>query len=200
YPSGAELQGSVAGSLPYFYRNAAGGANSTDPMGGLNMPGLRQALSCTFDKGAQQLDDRLFTNNALLISERSVSDHMSRLASTDAGATGFAQLVDNYRAVVAGINAQQELLSSGKGAWMHQAQFSLGPVYDRTMVHAAQNPLLGADLVARDRDRSSTAFQAFKSEMALRFGGPDGGVVWLDKDARFSVAPARLALRDSLAG
>jgi type VI secretion system protein ImpL len=200
YAFGAELQGNVSGSLPYFYRNTVvDGVHSTEAVIGLNMPVLRQALSCTFDKGAQQLDDRLFTNNALLSSERSVSDHLTRLAGTDAGASDFPQLVGNYRAVVTGINAQQELLASGKGAWMHQAQFSLGPVYDRTMARAAQSPLLGADLVAHARDRSSSAFQAFRSEMALRFGGPDGGVIWLDKDAHYAVAPARLALRDSLA-
>lgn len=200
YAFGAELQGDVSGSLPYFYRNSVSdGPHPTDAVVGLNMPVLRQALSCTFDKGAQQLDDRLFTSNALLTSERSVSDHLTSLAGTDAAATDLAQIIGNYRAIVAGISTQQELLASGKGDWMHRVQFSLGPVYDRTMTRAVQSPLLGPDLVAHVRDRSSTAFQTFRSELALRFGGADGGVVWLDKDAHFAVSPARVALRDSLA-
>jgi type VI secretion system protein ImpL len=199
YAFGAELQGNVAGSLPYFYRDAQhAGAYAADGVGGIELPAVQQALRCTFDKGARQLDDAMFTANPLLAVERSVTAHLGNLSDADASVADFAQITGDYRAVVAGIDMQQDLLAAGKGGWMRQPQFTPGPVYDRTFARAAQNDLLGPDLVGRLRDRSGTAFRAFRSELALRFGGDDGGIVWVDKDARYAVSPARLALRDSL--
>lgn len=201
YALGTELQGNVSGSLPYFYRDQGGrGEYSATAIGGLDMATLQQTLRCAFDKGSQQLDDRLFVNNPLLASERSVVEHVNMLSVTDASLGDFAQLTGNYRSVVTGINAQQELLAAGKGGWIRQAQFTPGPVYDRVFERATQNRLLGADTVARLRGRSDVAFQGFKSDLARRVGGADSGIVWVDKDARFAVSPERMALRDSLTG
>lgn len=201
YAFGVELQGNVAGSLRYFYRDASrrGGAYSADGTGGLNTPAIREAVRCTFDKGAQQLDAQMFTANPLLTAERAVTAQIDALSVGSIGLGDFAQTDGSYQAIVSGIDTQQRLLASGKAGWMHQAQFNPGPVWERTFVRATQNRLLGADLVAQTRERSATAFQAFTSEMAQRFGGPDGAIVWVDKDARYAVSPARLALRDGLA-
>ena len=201
YAFGVELQGNVAGSLRYFYRDASrtGGAYSSDGTGGLNVPVIREAVRCTFDKGAQQLDAQMFTANPLLTAERAVTSQLDALSVGSAGLGDFGQTSDSYRTIVSGIDTQQRLLASGKAGWMHQTQFNPGPVWERTFTRATQNRLLGADLVAQTRARSATAFQTFASEMAQRFGGPDGAVVWVDKDARYAVSPARLALRDGLA-
>ncbi|MBU6489943.1 MAG: type VI secretion protein IcmF, partial [Burkholderiales bacterium] len=201
YAFGVELQGNVAGSLRYFYRDASrrGGAYSADGTGGLNTPVIREAVRCTFDKGAQQLDAQMFTGNPLLTAERAVTAQIDALSVGGVGLGDFAQTDGSYQAIVSGIDTQQRLLASGKAGWMHQAQFNPGPVWERTFGRATQNRLLGADLVAQTRERSATAFQAFTSEMAQRFGGPDGAIVWVDKDARYAVSPARLALRDGLA-
>jgi type VI secretion system protein ImpL len=200
YAFGVELQGNVAGSLRYFYRDASrrGGAYTADGTGGLNVPVIREAVRCTFDKGAQQLDAQMFTANPLLTADRAVATAIDALSVGSVGLGDFGQTSQNYRAIVAGVDTQQRLLASGKASWMHQAQFNPGPVWERAFLRAAQNRLLGADLVAQTRERSATAFQAFSSEMAQRFGGPDGAIVWVDKDARYAVSPARLALRDGL--
>ncbi len=201
YAFGTELQGNVAGSLRYFYRDASrdGQAYAADGTGGLNLPVIREAVRCTFDKGAQQLDTQMFTANPLLAAERTVTAQIDALSVGSVGLGDFAQTSGSYRAIVSGVDNQQNLLAGGKAGWMHQALFNPGPVWERTFVRATQDGLLGADLVARLRERSATAFQGFSSEMAQRFGGPDGGIVWLDKDARYAVSPARLALRDGLA-
>ncbi|WP_116135480.1 type VI secretion system protein [Trinickia diaoshuihuensis] len=201
YAFGAELQGNVAGSLRYFYRDASsrGDAYTADRTGGLNVPVISQAVRCTFDKGAQQLDAQMFAANPLLAAERTVTGEIDALSVGSVGLGDFAQTSGSYRAIVSGIDMQQTLLASGKAGWMHQTQFNPGPVWDRMYIRAAQNRLLGADLVARLRERSGTAFEVFSTEMAQRFGGPDGGVIWVDKDARYVVSPARLALRDGLA-
>jgi type VI secretion system protein ImpL len=199
YAFGTELQGNVAASLPYFYRNdRRAGAYAADGTGGINLQTVQQALRCSFDKGAQQVDDALFASNPLLAAERSIGTHLNTLSVADANSADFTQMQANYRAIVAGIGAQQDLLASGKGAWMRQTQFAPGPVYERTFARAAQSRLLGPDLVAHTRERSGSAFQAFRSELALRVGGPDSGIVWTDKGARYDVSPERLALRDGL--
>lgn len=199
YAFGTELQGNVAASLPYFYRNGGhGGAYAADAIGGINLPAVQQALRCSFDKGAQQVDDALFASNPLLAAERSITTHLNTLSVADANAADFTQVQANYRAIVAGIGAEQDLLASGKGGWMRQPQFAPGPVYERTFARAAQSRLLGPDLVARSRERSASAFQAFRGEFALRVGAPDSGIVWTDKGARYDVSPERLALRDGL--
>ncbi|RKF46716.1 type VI secretion system protein [Paraburkholderia fungorum] len=199
YAFGAELQGNVAGSLPYFYRDPdRSDAYAVDGVGGINLPIVQQALRCTFDKGAQQLDEAIFAGNPLLNSERAVVSHLGNLSVTETNEAVFAQLTGDYRAIAAAIGTQQDLLASGKGGWIRQTQFVPGPVYDRTFARAAQSRLLGPDSVARVRSRSGNAYLAFRSELALRFGGADAGIVWIDKDARYAVSPARLALRDGL--
>lgn len=196
YALGAELQGSVSGSLPYFYREQNGTAAARTS--GIDLGPVQQALRCTLDKGARQVDSGLFTNNPLLVAERTVTDNLNTLSVSDAGASDFTRLTAGYRAIVAGIDAQRDLLASGKGSWLHQAQFRPGPAYDRTLLRVAQNRLLGADLAAQIRQRDDTGFQAFRSELALRFGGTNSGIVWVDKDARYSISPDRAAMRDGL--
>jgi type VI secretion system protein ImpL len=200
YALGADLQGSVAGSVPYFYRDQDGRSVTGNGSVGVDLAAVQQALRCTLDKGAQQLDLAMFAGNPLLVAERAISDQMSSLTVADSGAGDFTKITDGYRAVVAGIDAQRDLLASGKGGWIHQTQFTPGPTYDRTLARVAQNRLLGADLAAQIRQRDDTAFQAFRSEFALRFGSADSGIVWVDKDARYTIAPGRAALRDGLAG
>ncbi|WP_233805325.1 type VI secretion system protein [Paraburkholderia sp. HP33-1] len=199
YAFGADLQGNLAGSLPYFYRDPdRSDAYAADGAGGIDLPVVQQALRCTFDKGAQQLDDGLFAGSPLLNTERSIVSHLGNLSVTDNNGADFTQLTGDYRAIAAGIGTQQDLLASGKGGWMRQTQFVPGPVHDGTFARAAESRLLGPDLVARVRARSGNAYQAFRSELALRFGGADAGVVWVNKEARYAVSPARLALRDGL--
>ena len=199
YALGAELQGDVSGSVRYFYRRQGGRDVYANGAAGANIAAVQQALRCTLDKGAQQLDAGLFTNNPLLAAERSINDHLNSLSLADGGAGDFTRIADGYRAIVSGVDTQRDLLASGKGGWLHQAQFTPGPGYERTLAHVAQNRLLGADQAAQIRQRDDAAFQAFRSDLALHFGGADSGVVWSDKDARYTVSPARAALRDGLA-
>ncbi|MDE1180922.1 type VI secretion system protein [Paraburkholderia sp.] len=199
YAFGVELQGNVAASLPYFYRNARhGGAYAADGTGGINLQTVQQALRCSFDKGAQQVDDALFNANPLLAAEHSVTSHLNALSVADAGSMDFATVSGNLRGIVAAIGTQQDLLASGKGGWMRQSQFVPGPFYDRAFAHAAQSRLLGPDAAGHARERANSGFQALRSQLAMSFGGAGSGIVWNDKGARYDVAPERVALRDGL--
>ncbi|MFJ4293255.1 type VI secretion protein IcmF/TssM N-terminal domain-containing protein [Cupriavidus sp. NPDC089707] len=204
YALGAELQGDVSASLPFFQREPGTGRGAASlATGGRALTALVPPLRCTFDKGARQLDDRLFNNNPLLVAERAVRSGLDSLTGgLNTGlntGSGFSRILADYRGIVGAIGTQQELLASGKGGWIKQPQFAAGTVYERTLALAAQNRLLGEDLVARARARSESGFQAFTGELAQRFSGPDSGIAWQDKDGRFAVTPERLALRDRLA-
>lgn len=200
YALGAELQGDVSASLPYFRREPgkARGAASL-ATGGRALTALVPPLRCSFDKGARQLDERLFHNNPLLVAERAVRSSLDGLDGAASAGGGFSRVLADYRGIVSAIGTQQELLAGGKGGWMRQPQFAAGTVYERTLALAAQNRLLGEDVVASARARSESGFQAFTGELAQRFSGPDSGIAWQEKEGRYAVTPERLALRERLA-
>ncbi|AQV98967.1 type VI secretion protein IcmF [Cupriavidus necator] len=200
YALGAELQGDVSASLPYFQREPGKGRGAASlATGSRALTALVPPLRCTFDKGARQLDDRLFNNNPLLVAERAVRSSLDGLTGAASAGAGFSRVLADYRGIVGAIGTQQELLAAGKGGWIRQPQFAAGTIYERTLTLATQNRLLGEDVAARVRARSESGFQAFTGELAQRFSGPDSGIAWQDKDGRYVVTPERLALRDRLA-
>ncbi len=200
YALGADLQGDLGNVLPYFGRshdrNVAYRTAPTAEQGGA---GLQQAFGCAFEKASAQLNQRLFSNNPLLVAERAVAQAKRQITGATMNAEDAAQVGDSYRGLVAAITAQQDLLAGGKGGWMRQATFTPGAAYDRVMSRAAQNRLLGPEVAAQARERDRADFEVFKSERALRFDGPDTGLLWQEKEARYVLSPARLALRDAFA-
>ncbi|MGX9688997.1 type VI secretion protein IcmF/TssM N-terminal domain-containing protein [Achromobacter anxifer] len=201
YALGADLQGDLGNVLPYFSRGRERNVSySMTPAGEEGVAGLQQAFGCAFEKASAQLNRRLFSNNPLLLAERAVAQSTRQITDATMNAEDAAQVGDSYRRLVAAITAQQDLLAAGKGGWMRQASFTPGTAYDRVMSRAAQNRLLGAEAAAQARERDRADFEGFKSERALRFDGPDSGLLWQEKEARYALSPARLALRDAFAG
>lgn len=200
YALGADLQGDLGNVLPYFSRSQDRNISySPGPTAEQGEAGLQQAFGCAFEKASAQLNRRLFLNNPLLSAERAVAQATRQLTDATMSAEDAVQVGESYRKLVAAITAQQDLLAAGKGGWMRQAVFTPGAGYDRVMSRAAQNRLLGSDAAAQARERDRADFEGFKSERALRFDGPDTGLVWQDKEARYVLSPARQALRDALA-
>ena len=189
YALGAELPSDMGRSLRYF-RQAATESNALAvPLGP-----IQDALRCALGKASSQLDARLFTNNELVVSEQSLAHQWPELT----GSRSFSQSTASYRNVLAAIKDQEDLIATGKGGWMRQPTLVLGPAYDKTIERVAQNRLLGEMAAETLRQQSQTAFQRFRTEFNLRFGGPNPGVVWQDKEGRFSLSPERAALRDAL--
>ncbi|PLZ00093.1 type VI secretion protein IcmF [Burkholderia sp. WAC0059] len=207
YAFGVDLQGSVSGSLPYFYRDAAhggvyaehGGVYAADGADGLELPVVREVLRCTFDKGAQQLDAQMFAQNPLFTIAHAVDTQIDSLNAADEGAVDFTQQNQRYATIVSGIDAERDLLAGGKSGWMRQPSFAPGPVYDGTMAAAARNTLIGPVAVRQARSRSADAFRSFRDSFGQQVGASDSGLVWNENDARFELSPARVALRDGLA-
>lgn len=188
YALGAELPADLSRNLRYFRQAAEGNALA------IPVAPVQSALRCALDKGTAQLDARLFVNNELLVSEQSLARLLPSLASTGT----FARTTASYREVIAAIKDQEDLVASGKGGWMRQPVLVLGASYDRTIARIEQNRLLGLEPAEAVRSRAQDAFQKFRAEFNLRFGGAQPGLVWQDKEGRFALAPERIALRDAL--
>ncbi|MDN6886982.1 type VI secretion system protein [Variovorax sp. CAN2819] len=188
YALGAELPADLSRNLRYFRQAAEGNALA------IPLAPVQSALRCALDKGMAQLDARLFVNNELLVSEQSLARLLPSLASTGT----FARTTASFREVIAAIKDQEDLVASGKGGWMRQPVLVLGSSYDRTIARIEQNRLLGLESADAARSRAQDAFQKFRVEFNLRFGGAQPGLVWQDKDGRFALAPERIALRDAL--
>lgn len=189
YALGAELPADLGRSMRYFRQAAAEGNALSIPLAP-----LQAALRCALDKGTAQLDARLFANNELLVSEQTLARQWPVLA----GAGSFAGTTAGYRGVIAAIKDQEDLVASGKGGWMRQPALALGVSYDRTLARIEQDRLLGQEAAEQVRGRAQDAFQKFRTEFNLRFGGAQPGIVWQDKEGRFALAPERIALRDAL--
>ncbi|MBX3654091.1 MAG: type VI secretion protein IcmF [Ramlibacter sp.] len=191
YALGAELPGNISRSVLFFR-----GGPAT-----LSLTPVQQATRCTLGKGMSALEARLFVNNDLLLSEQRLGKLSAKLFMADGVPVGYTQTVDAYREVLAAIKEQEVLLASGKGGWMRQPFLNLGPAYDRFMVRIAQVRLLGPDVADQSRLQTALAFQRFSADFSSRIGGEgQGGITWLDKEARFALSSDRVALRDALSG
>lgn len=200
YTLGADLPGNLSQSIRFF--RSGDTAGSPSPAAISLMP-IQRAVQCTFDKGMQALDKRLFVDNDLLVSERLLATQSASLFSSNSGMGSYAQTVDGYKQVLAAIRVQESLLAQGPGGWMRQSSLNLGPAYDAALLRVTQSRrLLGRDAAEQARLHAATEFQRFSAEFDRLFGSVADapGIVWQDKEARFALASERIALRDALAG
>lgn len=199
YTLGAELPGNMSQSIRFFRGSDVPGSISP---AAISVMHIQQAVRCTLGKGMNALDQRLFTNNDLLVSERLLTAQSARLFAPDARLGGYAQTVGGYREVLGAIKDQESLLATGKGGWMRQSGLNLGPAYDAALLRITQSRrLLGPEAAEQARQHAVTEFQKFSTEFYARFGAEgQSGITWQDKDARFALSVDRLALRDALTG
>lgn len=199
YTLGAELPGNISQSIRFFRGGETPGSISP---AAISVMHIQQAVRCTLAKGTNALDQRLFQNNDLLVSERQLTAQGARLFAADARIGGYSQTVGGYKEVLAAIKEQESLLATGKGGWMRQASLNLGSAYDAALMRITQSRrLFGPESAEQTRQHAITEFQKFGTEFYARFGAEgQSGVVWQEKDARFTLSGDRLALRDALTG
>ena len=199
YTLGAELPGNISQSIRFFRGSDAPGAISP---AAISVMHIQQAVRCSFGKGMNALDQRLFVNNDLLVSERQITALGARLFAPDARISSFSKTGGGYREVLAAVKDQDSLLASGKGGWMRQTSLNLGPAYDGALQRVTQSRrLLGPESAEAARQHAIAEFQKFSAEFYARFGAEgQSGVLWQEKDARFVLSADRVALRDALTG
>jgi type VI secretion system protein ImpL len=200
YTLGADLPGNLSQSIRFF--RSGDTAGSLSPAAISLMP-IQRAVQCTFGKGIQALDKRLFLDNDLLVSERLLASQSASLFSNAGGMGSYAKTVEGYKQILTAIREQESLLAQGPGGWMRQSSLNLGPTYDAALLRVTQSRrLLGRYSAEQAREHATTEFQRFSVEFDRRFGSQAEapGIVWQDKDARFALANERIALRDALIG
>lgn len=199
YTLGADLSGNMTQSLRFF-RGAEG--NNTLSPAAISVMHIQQAVRCSLEKATNALDQRLFLNNDLLVTERDLTSQSARLFSADGRVPGFVESVAGYKAILTAIRDQEALLATGKGAWMRQANLNLGPAYDAALQRITQSRrLMGGESAEQVKQHAESAFTKFSNEFNVRFGADsNAGLVWNEKDQRFALSVSRLALRDSLNG
>lgn len=195
YTLGAELPGRLANAVRMFRGPEANIAPE------LLQSRLQWAARCSLAKGMAALHRRLLATNELLALERALAERSAGLFEPGARLAGPDHLPGRYRAVHAVLKDQHHLLARGRNAWMRQASLQLGPAYQEVLDRIARTRLLGPDMVRRLHDESGAAFAEFRRQFESAFGRSGApGIVWLEQEGRFGLAPDRAALREGLAG
>lgn len=197
YTLGAELPGNLSQSIRYFHGNEVSGRASP---AGISITHINQAIRCSLTKGVDALNQRLFLNNDLLVTERLISAQSSGLFGQDGHGNSYAHSVASFKQIIATIKEQELLVASGKGGWMVQPSVNLGKSYEGMLARVgASTRLMGPDVVEQLRTQASSEFVKMLNEYEARFSASNHpGVVWNEKDMRFSLSEERIALRNAL--
>lgn len=192
YTLGADLPDNISQSIQYFRGGERNASVSVAP--------IQLAVRCSMGKGMAALQQRLFNNNDLLVQERQFAALQTRLLAPDALAATFAQTTDGLKELLAVVQQEDNLLAGGRSGWMHSPSADLGAGYQGLLLRIAQlDRLLGPDLAEQLKQQTAAEYQKFAAEFAQRFGADTGsGIAWQDKDARYTLSPERLALRDAV--
>lgn len=197
YTLGVELPGQLSRSAAFF-RNVLKPEDVSFAAVGVQR--LQEAARCSVAVLMKALDTRLFERDELLATETWLAERAARLFAPGARPGSFAQTVQAYREVVAGLAEQEALLASGDYTWLRQASASLGPTHDRVLARMSRIGLLGPQAAEQARRQSAGAVQRFRRQFGLVFGAiGEAALVWQPERARLALSPQRLALRDGLA-
>lgn len=196
YALGAEVPGSLSRSA-VLVRQALRPADQAQHA--LRAEQLQTAVRCSLGKRMALLDARLFERNDLLTSERALAASLAELLQPGAAPRPLPETLARWHGVVALIGEQQRLLASDTG-WLQGTGGSLGAPHEAVLARAAQIGLLGPEAVRQLRRQSAQALQQLQLQLGRRSGaGHESGLVWLEQQGRFALAPQRLVLRDQLA-
>jgi type VI secretion system protein ImpL len=198
YALGTEITGNFSQSMRFLRGRDQNGSTRTAMF---NVMHIRQAVRCSLLQGTNLLNQRIFLNNDLLVTERLLAAQSASVFAVESKPRGFAQSIASFREIHAAIKEQEALLTSGKGGWMHRSELSLGKAYDAAMARVSQSSrLLGPEVAEQVQNNAVASFQKMRAEFDERFGPQSqGGVVWIDKEMRYALSPDRISLRDALA-
>lgn len=153
------------------------------------------AARCSLTRGMAALHTRLLSSNELIALEQALAQHSAGLFEA-ARAPAFERAAERLRAVLAVLQDQDALLGQGRNGWMRDGRPRLGPGYEDLLRQVRQIGLLGPEVERQLQAQAGEAFQHFRREFEASFGTPgQAGIVWLESQQRFGLAPERDALR-----
>ena len=197
YTLRVELPGQLSRGAAFF-RNVVKPEHAT--FGALDVPRLQHAVRCSVAVLMKALDTRLFERDDLLATETYVAQRAARLFAPGTRPGSYAQTVQDYREIIAGLGEQEAMLASADYAWLRQSSTSLGPTHDRLLERMERIGLLGPEAAEQARRQSVIAVQRFRRQFGLVFGATgEAALAWQPDRGRLVLSPQRLAFRDALA-
>lgn len=160
--------------------------------------GLQGAVRCALFKGMDALHARLLSANELLALEGALVRSSAGLFE-GGGRAPVAERLERFKAVSTLLEDQESLLGRGHNAWMRYGSRYFGPEYDALLEHVRRISLLGPEVETQLIVHAHEAFMGFRAQFEKTFGSaPAGGIIWLERERRFGLAPERAALRQGL--
>ena len=192
---GAELPGDLEASVNLFSIAAAKEGTLID------RAAISRAVRCGFVRASTSLNQKLFAENALLISEERIVSARNAALNLFTGkeAPSSNEAIQSYRRLRDALNEQRSLLASGHGDWLLQDELKLGASYDKLMQQFADNKLIGEETVADVQRRSKEDFARARQRFIALFGaGTDKGVGPDSKPGGLTMSAERLAILAAL--
>ena len=173
---------------------------------GTGEPGIESALMraqlqgparCTLFKGLEAVFTRLFEKNELLLAEERLAQASGvwiDLADRSAG----PDVVPRLAALRQLLDAQHDLLRSGRHGWMRAGVPQLGAGYEALVARMGRTALLGTDVPGAIQAKAVASFLQFRQRLGSIGDPDDPGIVWDEATQRFELSPARIGTRAGL--
>lgn len=194
----AELHGTASRTAALFRETA--GKLSPPPLAP-----MQQAARCSLRKASDDMYRRLFDENTLMKSEKTVMESSRKLLDPLRRDAVLHDQLEQWNLLRAALDAQQGQLAPGKGAWMNAQALSLGASYNDLMGRIGANALLGPEAKKDSQERAGAGFARMSQTWQAMLKDPnpiDAGStgLWWDNDkASWASTPERSALRETLA-
>ena len=163
---GAELPGDLNGSLTLF-RSATAKESSL-----IDQPAIERAAQCSFVKGMEALNQKLFVDNPLIRSEEQVRSKLSDVTNLFDGQAdpSSAEMIATYKELFEALLEQKTLLAQGHGGWMASDSLNLGESHEKMLQQFAANKLIGPELVEQMRRKQRQEHARLRQRYVSLFG------------------------------
>ena len=185
---GAELPGDLDGSLSLF-RSATANESSL-----INQHAIERAAQCSFVKGMEALNNKLFTENPLIRSEEKIRSTLNDVANLFDGQAdpSSADMIAAYKDLFEALLEQKTLLAQGHGSWMASDSLDLGASHEKMLQQFAANKLIGPELVEQMRRKQRQEHARLRQRYISLFG--DGEDIIVAGNGKMTQSKARQAV------
>ncbi|CAM8620466.1 IcmF-related, N-terminal domain containing protein [Oxalobacteraceae bacterium] len=163
---GAELPGDLHGSLTLF-RTATARETSL-----IDQQAIERATQCSFVKGTEALNRKLFIDNPLIRSEERIQSALGTVTNLFDGQVdpSSAEMIAAYKGLFEALLEQKTLLAQGHGGWMANDTLNLGESHEKILQQFADNKLIGTELVEQARRKQRQEHARLRQRYISLFG------------------------------
>ncbi len=185
---GAELPGDLNGSLALFRSATASEASL------INQQAIERATQCSFVKGMEALNHKLFIDNPLIRSEERVRSTLAAVTNLFDGQAdpSSAEMIAAYKSLFEALLEQKALLAQGHGGWMANDTLNLGESHEKMLQQFADNKLIGTELVEQVRRKQRQEHARLRQRYVSLFG--DGGEIIVAGNGKLAQSKTRQAV------